>query len=296
MLWDIPNAGIEIVDSEQKYREHTRLDRRGEGLDDVELDLAPSVVDKTNDPVRMYLREMATVPLLTRRGEVEIAKRFERGKRSIFKAVSRTPNIAKAVIRMADQLTSGDRKIRELVIFRDDEVTAERIDRLAGEVMAQIETIRKSRRDVVRRERKVGTIPKRDKRRYRRNYRNLLRARVRLSRLIRGIDFTEAVKRHLIDDVKETAEGVQRLQREIEHLDRQLKANTHRRIKDQEKRRITRRQRELRALFRSRTEELEQPVAALKRTRHTILRGEMLAGFAKQELVEAVGVQTLLDH
>ena len=64
--------------------------------------------------------------------------------------------------------------------------------------MAQIETLRKTRLDVVRREKKVGTIPKREKKRYRRNYRNLLRARVRLSRLIRGIDFTEPVKRRLI--------------------------------------------------------------------------------------------------
>ncbi len=281
------NAGIEIVDSEQKYREGKRLDRRSEGSDDIELDLTPSAIDKTNDPVRMYLREMGTVPLLTREGEVEIAKRFERGNRLILKAVSRTPTMAKAVVRMGEQLTQGDRKIRELVIFRDAEVTAERIERLTGDVTAQIDTIRKTRLDVVRRERKVGTIPKREKTRYRRNYRNLLRARVTLSRLIRGIDFTEAVKRRLIDDVKEIAEGVQRLQSEIEHLEHQLKATVHRRIKEEEKRRITRRQRELRALLRSRTEELEQPVAALERTRHTILRGEMLAGLAKQELVEA---------
>ena len=237
--------------------------------------------------VRMYLREMGTVPLLTREGEVEIAKRFERGKHSILKAVSRTPTIAKAVVQMGEQLTQGDRKIRELVIFRDAEVTAERIERLAGDVTAQIETIRKTRLDVVRRGRKVGTIPRRDKKRYRRNYRNLLRAKVTLSRLIRDIAFTEAVKRRLIDDVKENAEGVQRLQSEIAHLDRRLKANTRRRIKEEEKRRITRRQRELRAIIRSRTEELQQPVAVLEQTRHTILRGEMLAGLAKQELVEA---------
>ncbi len=54
------NAGIEVVDSEQTYREHTRLDRRSEGSDDIELDLTPSAIDRTTDPVRMYLREMAT--------------------------------------------------------------------------------------------------------------------------------------------------------------------------------------------------------------------------------------------
>ena len=281
------NAGIEVVDSEQKYLARKLLDRRGEGSDDIALDLTPSAIDKTNDPVRMYLREMGTVPLLTREGEVEIAKRIERGKLSIMKAISRTPTIAKAVIRMGEQLKGGDRTIRELAIFHDDEVTDERIDRLARGVMAQIETIRKTRLDVVRREKRVATIPKREKKRYRRNYRNLLRAQVTLSRLIRGIDFTEPVKRHLIDGVKEIAEGVQRVRGDVEHLDRQLKAKTRPRIEEEEKRRVTRRQRELRALPRRRTEELEQPAAAPERTLHTIRRGEILAEIAKKELVEA---------
>ena len=96
------HAGIEVVDSEQKYRERKLLDRRGEGSDDIELDLTPSAIDKTNDPVRMYLRQMGTVPLLTREGEVEIAKRIERGKLSVIKAISRTPTIAKAVVRVGE--------------------------------------------------------------------------------------------------------------------------------------------------------------------------------------------------
>ena len=280
-------AGIEVVDSEQKYREQKLLDRRSEGSDDIGLNLAPSAIDKTNDPVRMYLRAVGTVPLLTREGEVEIAKRIERGKLSIIKAISRTPIIAKAVVRMGEQLTSGDRTVRVLAIFHDDEVTDERIDCRAGDVIAQIETIRKTRLDVVRREKQVGTIPKREKTRYRRNYRNLLRAQVTLSRLIRGIDFTEPAKRRLVDSVKEITEGVQGIRREIEQLDRQLTAKTRRRVKDAEKRRIARRQRELRALLRGRTAELEQPAAGLERTLHTILRGELVAELAKKEMVEA---------
>jgi len=64
----------DVVDSEQEYREKAE-EEEGEGLD-----LTPGVLEKTNDTVRMYLREMGTVPLLTREGEVEIAKRVERGK------------------------------------------------------------------------------------------------------------------------------------------------------------------------------------------------------------------------
>ena len=120
------NAGIEVVDSEQKYLERRLLNRRAEGSDAIELDLTPSLIENTNNPVGMYLREMGTVPLLTREGEVEIAKRIERGKLSILKAISRTPTIAKAIVRMGEQLKSGDRTIRELVVFHDDEVTTER--------------------------------------------------------------------------------------------------------------------------------------------------------------------------
>ena len=281
------NHGIEVVDSEQRYREEVLRNRRGEGSEDADLDLTPSAIDKTNDPVRMYLREMGTVPLLTREGEVAIAKRIERGKLSILKAISRMPSISRAVVRMGEQLKAGERTIRELVLFQDDEMTDDRINRRARDVMAQIEIIRKTRLDVVRREKKVGTIPKREKPRYRRNYRNLLRAQAKLSRLIRAIEFTEPVKRRLIDEVKAAAEGMVDRQREIDRLDRQLKLKTRRKIKDEDKRRITRRQRELRAEIRTRAEELEQSAASLERTLYTIMRGEMLAELAKKELVEA---------
>ena len=280
------HAGIEVVDSEQKYREDKLLDRRSEGSE-IELDLTPSAIDKTNDPVRMYLREMGTVPLLTREGEVEIAKRIERGKLSVIKAISRMPLIAKTVVRMGEQLKAGEWTVRELVVFREDEVTEDKLRRRARKLLAQIETIRKCRLDVIRREKKVGTIPKREKKRYRRNYRNLLRARVNLSQLIRGVEFTEPVKRRLIDEVKEAAEDLASVQLDLDHLDRQLKAKTRRKAKEEDKRKITKRQRELRAILRTRTEQLEMSVAAVEHTHRTIYRGELQAELAKKELVEA---------
>ena len=280
------NAGIEVVDSEQKYREEKLLDRRSEGSE-IELDLTPSAIDKTNDPVRMYLREMGTVPLLTREGEVAIAKRIERGKLSVIKAISRMPLIAKAVVHMGEQLKAGERTVRELVIFQEDEVTEEKLKRRARKLLAQIETVRKCRLDVIRREKKVGTIPKREKKRYRRNYRNLLRAQVKLSQLIRAIEYTEPVKRRLIDEVKEAAEDVASIQRDLDHLERQLKAKTRRKAKEEDKRKITKRQRELRAMLRTRAEQLDMSVPELEHTHRTIYRGELQAELAKKELVEA---------
>jgi RNA polymerase primary sigma factor len=281
------NAGIEVVDSEQKYRDDKMLDRRSEGSEDTGLDLTPSAIDKTNDPVRMYLREMGTVPLLTREGEVAIAKRIERGKLSVIKVISRMPSVIKTVVQMGERLERGDRTVREVVIFADDEITDEGIARRAKDVIAQIEVVRKTRLDVIRREKKVQTIPKREKKRYRRNYRNLLRAKVKLSRAVRDINFTEPVKRHLIDNVKEATDAAQRIQGELDHLDRKLQAKTRRKVKEEDKRLVTKRQRELRAQLRTITEELEQSALSLENIFRTIMRGEMIAELAKKELVEA---------
>ena len=190
------NAGIEVVDSEQKYREEKLLDRRAEGSDDAEIDLTQNTVDKTNDPVRMYLREMGTVPLLTREGEVAIAKRIERGKLSVIKTISRTATTAQVIITLGEQLRHGERTIRELVIFQDDELTDARISDRGRQLLRQIDKVNSQSSEVKKSETRLSTVAKRDKRRYRRYRWRWLRAGVELSRLIRRIEFTQPVKRH----------------------------------------------------------------------------------------------------
>src|SRR5216117_1685925 len=146
------SAVIEVIDSDQKYlRDDVKpIDRTAEGAEELELDLTPGALDKTNDPVRMYLREMGTVPLLTREGEVEIARRIERGKLAVIKSISRTPTIAKRILVIGDQLRAGDRTIRELVIFSDEEITDEVIDDRKTEILEQIEECRKARVNYVK--------------------------------------------------------------------------------------------------------------------------------------------------
>ena len=282
------NAGIEVVDSEQKYRENKLFDRAAEGAEELELDLTPSAVDKTNDPVRMYLREMGTVPLLTREGEVEIAKRIERGKLAIVKSILRTSTVANAITHMGEQLKSGERTIRELVTFQEEELTDDRVDERAREVLKHIDIVRKARVEAQKREAKLATILKRDKRKYRRSRWKALRARVALSRLIREIDFTETVKRRLIDQIKESVEGVQRLQREIENLDRQINSKHKKsRLKEDDRRSGIKRRRELKTVLKNRANDLEETPEQLIRTLETITRGEAQAEQAKKELVEA---------
>ncbi len=286
------NAGIEVVDSEKTYREDKLLDRTGEGAEEIELDLTPGALDKTNDPVRMYLREMGTVPLLTREGEVEIAKRIERGKLAVIKSISRTPTIARLIMKMGDSLKAEERSIRELVTFVDEELTDEKIDDRKKQVLRQIDAVRKSWLGLDKCKEKLEKTPKgtttKDKRKYRRVRWEALRGRIELSKLIRRIEFTENIKRRMIDQIKDAVEAVMRLKREIDHIERQVNPkNKKSRLKDDDRRNLLKRQKELKVQVRSMADELEETTDQLMRTLETISRGEIQAEQAKKELVEA---------
>src|SRR5687767_15025440 len=254
------SAGIEVIDSDQKYlRDEKAIDRTQEGAEELELDLTPGALDKTNDPVRMYLREMGTVPLLTREGEVEIARRIERGKLSVIKSISRTPLVARKVILLGDQLKTGDRTIRELVIFNDEEITDERIAERSRQVQKQIDAVRKANEGAEKLQEKLDETPKgattRDKRKYRRSRWAAMRARVELSQRIREIEFTEAVKRRLIDEMKEAVEGVKSVQREIESLDRVLNPkNRKSKLREEDKKNIQKQIKDQRLKLKSMTD------------------------------------------
>ncbi|HXG56519.1 MAG TPA: RNA polymerase sigma factor RpoD [Vicinamibacterales bacterium] len=286
-------AGIEVVDSEKTYREEKLNDRTGEGAEEVELDLTPGALDKTNDPVRMYLREMGTVPLLTREGEVEIAKRIERGKLAVIKSISRTPTIARAIMTMGDQLKADERSVREFVIFNDEEITDEKIDDRKRQVVRQIEAVRKAWIVLDKGKEKLGKTNKgqttREKNKYRKTRWEELRARADVSKLIRKIEFTEAVKRRLIELIKEGVESVMRLKREVDQIERQVnpKSGKKSRLKEEEKKLIVRRQKEVKAHMKTMADDLEETPERLMRTLETIARGEIQAEQAKKELVEA---------
>ncbi len=283
-------AGIEVVDSDKAYRGEKDFDRDG-SEEGPELDLTPGALDKTNDPVRMYLREMGTVPLLTREGEVAIAKRIERGKLAVIKSISRTPTIAKRILVIGDQLRAGERTIRELVIFSDEEITDEVIEDRKSDVLEQIGDVQKARVNYVKLAEKLEDVPKKDKRKYRRARVKTLRARIEVSRAIRRIEFTETMKRRLIDEVKDAVDAVQRVQREVDLLDRQInpkiKAKGALKLKEEEKKNLLKKQKDIKTQVKGMIDDLEETPERLRRTIEVIQRGEAQAEQAKKELVEA---------
>src|SRR5262249_9226419 len=287
------SAGIEIIDSDQKdLRNEKALDRAGGGSEELELDLTPSAPDKANDTVRMYLRDMGTVPLLTREGEVTIARRLERGKRAVITSLSRAPLIARKVIALGDQLHSGDRKIRELVIFNHEAITDERLQERSEQVQKQIDAVRKAHAVSVKLQEKLRNTPKgattKDKRKYRRARWAAMRGGVEVSKNIRTIAFTEAVKRRLIDETKNAINSVQNVQREIEEVEQQLKSkNKTHKLKEVNRKEARRQVKELKGKLKTMTDALAQAPDELKRTLDVINRGEWQAEQAKNELVEA---------
>ncbi|MGA3295096.1 MAG: RNA polymerase sigma factor RpoD [Candidatus Acidiferrales bacterium] len=250
--------------------------------EDGELDLTPGTLEKTNDPVRMYLREMGTVPLLTREGEVAIAKRIERGQLLVLKTITRAPLILKELLQVGDDLRNGSRSIKEIVQFDDEELTEEKIEAKTKETLKQIDKIAKLYLLAMKQAAKLEKVPRSKKRPYLHARYDVARTRIAMSNLVRDIDFNPLEKKRLIDKIHQTVERVHFLERESAKLERRVDAS---------KAEV---QAEARKDLRARRQELgeieiasEVSPAELKRALQVILRGEAEAEQAKKELIEA---------
>jgi RNA polymerase primary sigma factor len=283
------NAGIEVLESpraksaEKLAIEKSEEGKAEEGGDELELDLTPGALDKTNDPVRMYLREMGTVPLLTREGEVEIAKRIERGQLNVFKALSRSPIVVQEMLALRTELQAGRKSVKEVVTFNDDELTEDKVEERVREVIAQADEIERLHKKHGQLKAKRDSIPRSKRPRdFRRYSWTVARLRILLSQLIRSIEFTHLELKRLIERIRQVVEEVRPLEREASRLEKKLESTRGNGSKDQRK--------ELRQM-RARLDELEAQTgctaAELKRTYQTIINGELVADAAKRELIEA---------
>jgi RNA polymerase primary sigma factor len=169
-----------------------------------EPELLAAGPEDTQDPVRTYLREMGTVKLLTREGEVTLAKRIERGELLAWKAVSRSQMIPAAVIAIGEEMRNATRSIRQIVQFDSESPAAEK-----AAVDSTLETIKALKR-VYERTAKQPSHRKAAARRSRRAESRAAwqtaRARVAISQLVRAINFTPAEKKRLMGVVVSHAE------------------------------------------------------------------------------------------
>src|SRR5262245_23920436 len=178
-------AAIDKIPGEKKFD----AEATEEG---IELDLTPGALEKANDAVRMYLREMGTVPLLTRAGEVEIAKRIERGQLTVLKMLSRSPLIVREIIALGDQMKRDPSIIKDILRFSDEELTDEKIEEKHQETLHLIEQIGEMYKKISQLRAKLEETPKSEKRHFRRAWWNLAHLRVQLSRLVRSIELSNS--------------------------------------------------------------------------------------------------------
>jgi RNA polymerase primary sigma factor len=249
---------------------------------ETDLDLTPGSLEKTNDPVRMYLREMGTVPLLTREGEVTIAKRIERGQLVVMKAITRSPIVIKELISVGDDLRKGVRSIKEIVQFDDEELTEEKIANKTKQTLKHIEKIAKLYDNALKQAIRLEKTPKAKKRSYIHAKWDVARTRVEISLAVRDIDFNPFEKKRLIDKMRGTVERLQSLEREAGRLERRVDVAKGDVAAEARKELRTRRT-ELKDI----EEASEVGLTELKRTLTIIHRGEAEAEQAKKELIEA---------
>ena len=281
ILTEFDGAGVEILE-EPKIDFDKKLE---EGEEPGDLELVQEFIDKTNDPVRMYLREMGTVPLLTREGEIELAKRIERGQTAVRKALSRSPLVIREILTLSETLRKDSFLVREMLIMPDLVVTDENVAEQAEELSKTISEIEKHYRKAQQCRQKLQAISRGMKPKMHRSLRwSLARTMVNISRLIRGIHFSSLTRRALASRLRSAVDELKPMEREIARIQRKLESPANGTGNASVLRKELRTQSQ-------RIQQLEEDSGAgateLRRTLQIVERGELEAEIAKKQLIEA---------
>jgi RNA polymerase primary sigma factor len=281
VLAGLDTAGIEILEEPKDFDKKIE-----EGEELLDLDLPAGVGEKVNDPVRMYLREMGTVPLLTREGEVEIAQRIERGQNTVLKSLSRAPLVVQQVIAMGEEMAHDIISARDVIQMVDPLLTDELVEEKRKEFALAIEDIARHYRKILQCRQKLQAIPRAMKpKQYRRQLWELGRLVIRTSRLVREVKFQSPVVRQLIERIRVAVEELKPLECEVTRIQKLLETWSGGRAEGIK---------ELRKEQRAQGQKLQQleeqfgaSAAELRRTLEIITQSHQEAEAAKRELIEA---------
>jgi RNA polymerase primary sigma factor len=281
----IAKADIDIIDSDQHLEP---VQKKIPVKNQQPSGTVVEALDKTNDPVRMYLREMGTVPLLTREGEVEIAKRIEKGQEMVLKALSRSPLVVSELQNYVVLLKNGHLQIKNLVVIQeksdvtDKEVTEELLQKRYRSLIRRVNEITKLDVEATRIRVRLRRA-KKDTANSKRLLSKLARYRIPIAKYIQNLDLTPVTHRRLVNSVKTTVDRIVALERESKRLKRLQDAS----LNLEEVKKIKLRTREIQKDFKEVEDELMATPSELKRTLATVKQGELEADIAKKELVEA---------
>jgi len=282
ILYFLGAAGIEVVDSEHPS-EGARQKIDGKGKDEGQpVELTPEILGRTTDPVRIYLREMATVPLLDQRQEVELAKRIEKAQLNVLEAVSSCALGVAEILDYAKELDAGKAPITKLVNVDKEGRTKENLADLREDVLGKIVEIGRMEAKAFRNWKRLYQA-RQDSTEYAQVFARLTRDRISIARCVRDLDLTTATQVKLLTVIKTAYERMAALERETKKFEELLRSpleqHEAKRVKDL-----------LRGLGKE-ISEIEERAQAnpqeLQRTLATIKQNELEADIAKKELVEA---------
>ena len=281
LMTTIGSQGIDLLDAPKFGAEKDFELEEGE---DVELDLTPGTLEKTNDPVRMYLREMGTVPLLTREGEVEIAKRIERGQMRVLKAISRSPIVIREIVALGEDLKRGVRNVKEVVVFDEEELTEDVVQARVRSTVTRIDALVKHQKKIAGFEEKQAAANSKTSQKELRKLRWLIaREKVLVSRIVRELKYTGLERKRLLDKVNKTVDTMRTLERQIRSLDQKYEASKS----DELKKEYRRQQKNCKVDLEKIEGDAGVSIVELKRTQREMIQGDMDAEQAKRELIEA---------
>ena len=289
LLSTFERCGINIYEDVSAAKAANSTPEAGEPLETAkeedasgqeELDLTPGLLDKTNDPVRIYLREMGLVPLLTREGEVALAKRIERGRLLVLKTITRSPIVIKELLEVARDLREGTRSIKEIVRFDDDELKEEQIEKKMRQTLKTLGKIAALYDVALRQAARLRRTPKSKKRSHLHARYTISRTRIQMSRWARSIEFNTRERDRLIAKLRQTVERLHSLEREVGKLERRADLSKG---DAAARRELGMRRADLTEI----SEASEVGLTELKRALQIILRGEAAAQQAKRELTQA---------
>ena len=282
LLQDLEAQGIEVEGAEQvQPNAKGRAAARTQATPPAEQQLPAHEEDQGQDLVRTYLRQMSRVPLLTREGEVAIAKRIERGELRITKAMSRSLLVSRYLPELARRVDEGERTLRDVVVLPDSELTDRQLNNRIKRLVGDTEKVTAALKELGKRQARVKAVRKSRRKPSVRTLWRIMRSQIEISHAVRAIKFTLVVRRELIEKIEGAAKALQRAERRVERLKQSTPRRKGQRATPNPNLKEARR--DLADL----REKIEEPAADLNAIQKSIRRGVLEGDHARKELTEA---------
>jgi len=261
-LTSIDDYGIKILDTKQ--REIIPKRRKSELVSLAGL-------ERTTDPVKLYLREMGNISLLTREGEIAIAREIERGEKSIVKALSKTRLVLNEVLSLEDRIKADPMVIQEMFDVSEDDIAEGKLEEKKKQILTKIKKIK----DLSHKLDKIPTIRKKV----------FARSRiiVRMSTYIRDLNLRSTQKEKIIDTLRDKLRIINELEEKKEDLE--LTLNKTRKKRESEE--LAQKLKDINKLLRQLQKDIGLDSQNLRKTIRSITTGKKISDQAKKELVAA---------